>query len=183
MFGVAIVLAVTSLLTWAVTIVLVPQNATSIFRYSLWKLRDELRDDMFDQRLPDAPVVRDMVDILESMILRPENLQLSGFVVLRFLRKRIRSNMGTPAASLAGLSEPEQERFIRVLHEAYRSLRFKTIAGSPFGAFLFPFLLVYFNYFEADPRNENREFRRLREIGATVGSTGGKTRELLASVG
>jgi hypothetical protein len=181
----AIIIASFSL-SWACALIMVPRYVCSLFRYRLWRVRDHLQDCIWDGKLPELPVVTDLLEIIEVMIQHSEGVCLS-----RYLAFRMAGGIGrTPVPfDLSGLSSEERERFINILATLYYYVMFKAIAGSSVGAFFLPLLMAWFKWRKAlvaRPLAEPQtEFRRVQEFRVSVANRGsGAAREpLAASVG
>ena len=183
--SITVALLAGSTIVWGLAVFIVPQHVNSLFRYRLWKLRDNLQDHILEDRLPESPAVRDLMEGLEAMIQHSDQLTFSRFLVHRIFRKQLRAAMKDSSLDLCDLSDSQKALFIYAVHESYESALFKAIAGSPLGALTFPFWLFWFNHFTAGrpSTKPQRELRRLREFRVTLRKDGRDTEELLASVG
>ncbi len=71
---------------WGCATFLVPSHVNSLFRYKLWKLRDDLEDHVFYGRLPRSTVVRELLTVIEELIRCSDDLKLSDYLAQRFTR-------------------------------------------------------------------------------------------------
>jgi hypothetical protein len=171
---------------WGAALFVVPSHVRSLFRYRLWRLRDYLQDCIFDERLPDVPVVNDLLEGIEGMIEYADHVSLSTFLAFELAGGH---SLGDADLDLSRLSDKQQELFGRILRTLFDHMMFKAIAGSPAGAFFLPVLLLLLklrNKFWARPLVEpEAEFRHVRDFRVSVLARRGKpTRdELVASVG
>lgn len=179
-----IVLLGCSAIVWGLAVFVVPQHVNSLFRYRLWRLRDDLEDHILDGRLPECPGVRDLLETLEAMIEHPEELTLSSIFAHRIFRKELRAAARDSVPDLSDLSAEQKSLYADVLHESYESVLFKAIAASPAGAVTFPLWLLWFSCFR--PRSSaasQRELRRFREFHMTLEKHDRSSKDLVASVG
>jgi len=176
----AITLAVSLVVAWIYTIVLVPRQVESLFRHRLWRIRDELQDHIFDERLPDVPVVRDLIDALERVIQHSNRITMANYLAFCIVRPLSPENV--PPYDLSGLSKPQQAIVKTILDESYRSMKFKVVAGSTVGAFLLPIWLIRYRSQSKSFAEPQTEFRRLQKVAYTLKASQ-RPRDLIASVG
>jgi hypothetical protein len=188
MIGPTIILFVSATAVWALAVYVIPQHVTSLFRYRLWKVRDELQDYILDEVLPGSPVVEDLLETVEGMIEHANNFTLASFLPILLYRKQWRctadKDLNTDfAAGLCELSDAQLDLFHFELHEVYRATLFKVIAGTPLFALGFPFVLLMFDLLEgrffASPESELRRLRAFRSSVDRPSTRSG----LIASVG
>ena len=180
----AVLLAVSFTVAWSFALVLVPCQVESLFRHRLWRLRDELQDRVFDEQLPDVPVVRELIDLLEALISHSKQINMADYLAFRISdRMQNKGNDDVPVFDLSELSQEQRDIFTRILHESYRSIFFKVIAGSRVGAFLLPLWLVRYRS-ESEPLAEPQtEFRRLHKVHYTLKAGQPSGEVLITSVG
>lgn len=181
----AAVLALSFCALWACALFMVPDHVLSLFRYRLWRLRDHLQDCILDERLPDLPVVNDLLDTVESMIEHADRVTLSSFLAYGLAGGHGLDEAGDGSFDLRGLSNEQRELLNRILSNLFDHMTFKTIAGSPIGAFFLPILLLLLKLrtrFWAKPLIEPQaEFRRVRDFRASVATRGKPARSSLVA--
>jgi hypothetical protein len=180
MTGLTLVLIVSGAALWASVLYVVPRHVESLFRYDLWRLRDDLVDNIFDETLPNLPLVEGLLEAIEAMIGHSSQVTLSS--LLAFLISRRSNRSSHHEIDLSSLSESQQLIFLRVLHETYDAAAFKSVAGSPFGAFGLPIIIVARLIGRIGPPRPERELRRLLDFRKSV-QTNHPVGNLAANVG
>ncbi len=71
-----------SLLLWGGVVYVVPRNLRSLFRYRLWTIRDRIVDEVLSGELPDSPVVRGLILMVESAIRHAGDATLMRFLLI-----------------------------------------------------------------------------------------------------
>jgi hypothetical protein len=161
---------------WLCVLFLVPQLVDSLFRYRLWKVRDDLQGYILDHELPESPEVRQLFELVEDMIRLSDLVTLSRFFAYQITRKSYKPR--ATGFDFSQLKDKQRTLIEQFLEEMYLSVQFKAFAGSPFGAFLLPvWLFVYRSKKsipESIPESEQvlsarlQEFQRLRQWRTTV---------------
>ncbi len=180
MTSLTIILVASSTVVWGSAVFIVPQHVNSLFRYRLWRLRDDLQDYIFDGQLPDSPAVRELQEGIEALIQHSETITLSAFLAHYLAVPKA----DTPTGGLSSLPFTQQRLIFPLLAELLDSIDFKKMAGSPGGALFLPFWLIWFHYHKRpSPIEPEKGFRQLRELRDTLGTTSRDKRDLIASVG
>jgi hypothetical protein len=177
----ATILAASFAVAWGCVLFLVPRQVESIFRHRLWQIRDETQDYVFDRRLPDVPVVRNLIDTMEVLIQHSEQINMATYLAFHIVHRT--KDVHRPSSfDVSGLSTEQAEIIDRTLDEFYRSVIFKAIAGSRAGALLLPIWLLRYKRQSKPFAEPSKEYRRLQNLHNTLKSRREPT-NLLASVG
>jgi hypothetical protein len=173
-----IVLLGSFVVAWGFALILVPRQVESLFRHRLWRIRDELQDHIFDQRLPEISVVEDTIEAVEEFIQHARQIRMATFISVHLTHKANHA----PLSDLSELSTLQREIFDEVLNEFYRSTVFKIVAGSPIGVFFLPVWLLIFRRSAKPLAEVHQEYRRLNRVPNALKSNRDR-RELATSVG
>jgi hypothetical protein len=133
-----------SLLAWACIVWIVPSYATSHLRYRLWRLRDELVDDIRAGKFDDDEQPRELVAIVESVIERAAEFSALNVVLLRLsVGRRFRP---PHPLKLDKVSDRDRERLEQCLEGLLDAVMVKSLLGTPSGwlmcVVLFPVALL-----------------------------------------
>lgn len=124
----AFILAVAgAIAAWASIVWLIPAQLRSMFRYRVWRLRDEFVDAVLDGRLQWGPSVDDLLERMEFTIRAARELTLVRLLSVHFLVRDLRLQERKPAHT-------DEE----ILLEEYRFrliqlVAMHVMAGSPSG--------------------------------------------------
>src|SRR5713226_7552444 len=119
---------------WGCATFLVPSHINSLFRYKLWKLRDEFQDHIHYQRLPQSAAVNELLSLFEMMIRCSDDLKLSDFLVLRITRDaRTQPNSNLSMEAISQLPEEQRELLLSFVERATDAMILKLVTSGPFG--------------------------------------------------
>lgn len=180
MITIAVVLLLCFASLWVCVLYLVPQLVDSLFRYRLWKVRDDLQGYLFDEKLPESPAVNELLEMVEDTIRRSSSIAISKFIIFRSLWKSKESN--AKSFDFSDLPEEQRDLINALMHELYLSITFKEMAGSPVGAFFLPFWLIYYKN-RSSGLAPQPELRNLRQLKYTLRNDKSEPKDLVATVG
>src|SRR5438128_10499662 len=112
----AIILAATFSIGWIYVWVFVPRQVESMFRYRLWRLRDELQDRIFDETVSDVAGAEGVVAVLEAVIQHSDQINLARYLSFKIPR-RTPTGAATPFFELSHLSPEERTIISNILDE------------------------------------------------------------------
>jgi len=163
---------------WLCASFLVPRDATSLYRYDLWALRDKLKDDIYHQRLPRVSVVVELLETIELSIRYSTSVTLSEFLATRIARSAsTQPNAILTSYAISQLPEPQGKLLLSYVDRVADSVMLKLVMTGPFGwiVFLSEYVLgreklcaLVFWLLSTKPRDadetRNMELRRLRQM-------------------
>lgn len=138
---------------WAAIVFFIPSCTASFFRYSAWRVRDNIVDDVFNGTLPDHPAVWDVVESAEALIVTARELSMAKVAGFSWA---FRGSPPRPRPSRSGLSDAQKKRLRDDDHQLQRSLALYLSFGTPTGWVAVPFLAVWFIALEMKPRKYRR---------------------------
>lgn len=115
---------------WLAFFFLIPQIMTSLYRYHLWKLRDEVVDDVALCLLPENPAVTAFISRTEQTIQNADLVSLRHFLLISPFRGRVEED------SDEILPNPEQQARLTGYRYRYALINAKHLFhGTPLGWF------------------------------------------------
>jgi hypothetical protein len=133
-----------SLLAWGAIFYVVPSVARSIFRYRLWRLRDEIVDSLADDRFEDRVQPERLMHDVEKTIRYAKEFSLWRLLLLRWLTKgrALPPEAQREMFDLKRAPIVDQELLATYELEYHASIARHVFFGTPLGwvciAFLFP---------------------------------------------
>jgi len=132
-----------AMFAWISLAKIVPDCATSQFRYRVWRLRDALVDDIRHDKYHDQERARKFVSLFERAIEHASELSLLNVIFLHISRPH---NERTDPLDLKGLDADDVERLAGYREDFERAVAMKALFGTPSGwifvAVLSPIALV-----------------------------------------
>jgi hypothetical protein len=96
---------------WVGALFFIPWCEHGRFRYKLWRIRDEVTDDLIDGRLPDVEAVQEMVLYIDHGIRYANEYTFASFLAVLLNVRLSRSDLkDVEHASWDSLSESQRER-------------------------------------------------------------------------
>jgi hypothetical protein len=130
-----------TLFAWFGLIKIIPSCNLSIFRYRLWRLRDELADEVLDGSFQDAAQPRNLLQFLEGVIELAPELGALKLVAMRWSCRHVRIPELFDPETLDALHPSDRAIIERRLNELQQIAVRHVLFGSPSG-WLLTFLAV-----------------------------------------
>lgn len=127
-------------LGWFSVVLLIPGYTESILRYRLWRVRDQVYDDIASGKLPDCRASRNLIDEVETLIRASHHMTLPRILLLWVACPRQTNNVTQPSHDLY---TNEQIEYAKQIHDgAYELCARHAIFGTYSGWFAIPFLVT-----------------------------------------
>jgi hypothetical protein len=127
-----------ALAAWAALFRVIPTCASSLFRYRLWRLRDQLVDDIRNEEFRDNAQPMELVCMIEAVIAGAQDL--TAFKA--WAAHATSRGLAIPDSLRLPHAHPrDKDRLEKVLNELYAAMLSKALLGTPSG-WLFSIVLV-----------------------------------------
>jgi hypothetical protein len=120
-----------ALFAWASVVRIVPFCAVSVFRYRLWRLRDQLVDEIRHGKFDDIEQPKVLVSLIEATIAGAKDLTALNLLLVRLAAPR---GVSPPQLlNLDDLNPRDRELVEGHLHGLLRAMAIHTLRGTPSG--------------------------------------------------
>jgi hypothetical protein len=120
-----------ALFAWASVVRIVPFCAVSLFRYRLWRIRDQLVDEVRHGKFDDIEQPKILVSLVEATIAGAKDLTALNMLLLRLAAPR---DVSPPhPLNLDDLNPSDRELVEGHLHRLLREMAIHTLGGTPSG--------------------------------------------------
>lgn len=131
-----------SFAVWVGVVLLVPRNLRSIFRYRLWRLRDEVVDDVLAGRMPHSPLIRSFIGGVEGIIEHASHVTLLRALCIPVSPALVRKHRGFVFTHFRELSKDERAKY-KSYEKSMRSIVMRrlllgSVSGWAFLVAIFP---------------------------------------------
>jgi hypothetical protein len=114
---------------------IIPACTASQLRYRMWRIRDDIKDALLDQRLTDGPLVQRLLRGVEGGIRVAPRLRFSSFAVYLLLRDRsdVDKRHASDLRLLESLPSEEKQLLLGYMDSFNRACTRRVLLGTPSG--------------------------------------------------